>query len=125
MRKKHEGRWTVARKSAYNDPMAFERAMQELLRTRSATEIGADLGVGQSTVSRWGSGALLPELWRADALAEVLNVSSGEVETMIVQAKRARSRPQLERRVASLETEVRDLKAMVVELVELRRSAPQ
>lgn len=125
MRKKHEGRWTVPRKSAYNDPMAFERAMREALQTRSATEIGAELGVGQSTVSRWGSGALLPELWRVDAIAQVLNVSSGEVETMIVEAKRSRSRPQLEQRVATLETEVRELKAMVVDLAELRRSTPR
>lgn len=115
----------MARKSAYNSAVAFERAVQELLTSRSASELGQVFGVGQSTVSRWAAGTLVPELWRADVIAEVLNKDTGEVETMIVEAKRARGRPQLERRVGELEEAVGALKGELTELRELLRSSPE
>lgn len=106
----------MARKSTYNDPMAFERAIEELLTTESAVALGARLGVGQSTVSRYARGELLPDLARAADFAEVLGCTPHEVEVMIVAAKRARSKPQLYKRMTALEDEVTGLRDALAEL---------
>jgi transcriptional regulator with XRE-family HTH domain len=118
MRIKHEGRWTVPPKRTYNDGMTLEQLFQKLLTTRSATDVGLDLGVQQSTVSRYASGGLVPELSRVADIALVLKRSESEIETLIVQAKRARTPRALHQRVSDMEERMTLIEAALQRLTD-------